>query len=78
MVSNQELVGLKHRVRDMVERDDFSILFNEIRKDIAQRILQTGVNQKEERENLYLMSHGLTLLEMKLQEFANEFSKEND
>lgn len=73
-----ELDQLRYKVKGMVEAGEFSLLFQEINRDIVAQILRTEVNQKEAREDLYLMSKGLTLLEMKLQEFANEITKENE
>lgn len=69
---------LKYKVKSMMEEGDFSIIFNEIREDLSRSILQTAVNQKDEREELYLISNALTLLERKLQEFANDAFKENE
>ncbi len=73
-----ELVQLKYKVNEMIEAGDFALLFSEINGDIAKRILQTEVNQKDAREELYMMSKGLILLEMKLREFANDIVKENE
>lgn len=68
---------LKYRVKDIEERGDFSLLFSLIKTDLTNQILLTNVNQKEDRENLYLMAHGLSLLERKIQEFVNDLNEES-
>ncbi len=68
---------LKYRVKDIEERGDFSLLFSLIKTDLTNQILLTSVNQKEDRENLYLMAHGLSLLERKIQEFVNDLNEES-
>lgn len=73
-----ELVQLKYKVKDMMEAGEFALLFSIINGDIAKSILQTEINQKETREELYMMSKGLILLEMKFREFANDLIKENE
>lgn len=36
------------------------------------------MDEKDKREDLYLMVHGLNLLEAKMQECVNEVTKENE
>ena len=68
---------LKYRVKDIEERGEDSLLFSLIKTDLTNQILLTNVNQKEDRENLYLMAHGLSLLERKIQEFVNDLNEES-
>ena len=70
-----ELEGLKSRVTQMVGDGDISLLFNEIRKDLANKILNTQVGQTELRESLYMQSAGLKTLEDKFQEYLNDINR---
>lgn len=72
---NYEIESLKKRVIDMVGGGDVALLFNEIRKDIANKIIDTPVNQTETRENLYFQANGLKLLEEKFQEYLNDINR---
>ena len=67
--------GLKDRVTTMVGDGDISLLFNEIRKDLANKILNTQVGQTELRESLYMQSAGLKTLEDKFQEYLNDINR---
>lgn len=70
-----DLEGLKYRVTQMVGDGDISLLFNEIRKDLANKILNTQVGQTELREMLYMQTAGLKALEDKFQEYLNDVNR---
>lgn len=70
-----DLEGLKYRVTQMVGDGDISLLFNEIRKDLANKILNTQVGQTELRELLYMQTNGLKALEDKFQEYLNDVNR---
>lgn len=70
-----KIQGLKDRVTQMVGGGDISLLFNEIRKDLANKILNTQVGQTELRESLYMQSAGLKTLEDKFQEYLNDVNR---
>ncbi|MGL5014214.1 MAG: hypothetical protein ACRC6V_07990 [Bacteroidales bacterium] len=70
-----DLEGLKYRVTQMVGDGDISLLFNEIRKDLANKILNTQRGQTELRETLYYQAEGLQLLEDKFQEYLNDVNR---
>lgn len=67
-----------YRVKDAMEGEDLSIIFQEIKDDLSQQILRTRPGEKEAREELYWQSYGLTLLERKMQEYVNDLTKENE
>lgn len=75
-----DLLGLKNRVTQMVGDGDISLLFNEIRKDLANKMMNTQPGQTELREQLYFQSEGLKHLEEKFQEYLNDINRieEND
>lgn len=73
-----ELQGLKERVGQMVGDGDISLLFNEIRKDIANKILSTHSGATDIRENLYQQANGLKLLEEKFQEYLNDINRDEE
>lgn len=72
------LKELMYRVKAVMEGEDLSTLLNEIKKDLSNQIVMTQMSEKEKREDLYLMIHGLKLLEAKMQECVNEVTKENE
>lgn len=69
---------LMYRVKAVVEGGDLSTLFEEIKKDLSNQIVMTKMDEKDKREDLYLMIHGLNLLDAKMQECVNEVTKENE
>ncbi|MGL5377208.1 MAG: hypothetical protein ACRDAT_02765 [Cetobacterium sp.] len=69
------LQGLKDRVTTMVGDGDISLLFNEIRKDLANKILNTQPGQTELRENLFYQAQGLNSLEEKFQGYVNDINR---
>lgn len=71
---------LMYKVKQLKEGDTLSLLLTEIKKDIADEIIKTGIDEKDKREALYLTVCGVDYFEKKLQQFVNEFdkSKEND
>lgn len=72
------LKELMYRVKAVVEGSDLLTLFTEIKKDLSNQIIMTKMDEKDKREDLYLMVHGLNLLEAKMQECVNEVIKENE
>lgn len=52
----------------------------DIKKDIALAIISTSYNDKERREELYMLTQALDALTMKLQGYVNQYEKsqEND
>lgn len=70
-----KLQGLKDRVTTMVGDGDISLLFNEIRKDLANKILNTQPGQTELRENLFYQAKGLSSLEEKFQGYVNDINR---
>lgn len=73
-----ELDMLKERVSDMVGNGDISLLFNEIKKDIAFQILRTPLEDKVTREMLYMQAQGCGLLEQKFQEYLNDVNRKKE
>lgn len=73
-----ELDMLKERVTDMVGNGDISLLFGEIKKDIAFQILRTPLEDKVTREMLYMQAQGCTLLEHKFQEYLNDVNRKKE
>ncbi len=67
---------LKERVGQMVGDGDVSLLFNEIRKDIANKILNTP--DSTEREMLYMEAQGCKRLEQKFQEYLNDLNRKQE
>lgn len=72
------LKELMYRVNGLMEGEDLSTLFSEIKKDLSNQIVMTKMDEKDKREDLYYMIHGLNLLEAKMQECVNEVTKENE
>lgn len=66
---------LMYKVKQMKEGDALSLLLSEIKQDIANEIIKTGIDEKDKREALYLTVIGVDHFEKKLQQFVNEFDK---
>ena len=77
---NTDRSQLMYKVKQLKEGDALSLLLSEIKKDIADEIIKTEVNEQSKREALYLTVKGVDYFERKLQQFVNEFDKlkEND
>lgn len=70
-----QLEWLKDRVTQMIGDGDISLLFNEIRKDIANKLLNTSIEETDIREQLYMQAAGCRLLEDKFQEYLNDLNR---
>lgn len=73
-----EIQALKERVSQMVGDGDISLLFNEIRKDLANKILNTTSHDSGTREILYRQAEGVKLLEEKFQEYLNDINRREE
>lgn len=73
-----EIQALKERVSQMVGDGDISLLFNEIRKDLANKILNTSSPDSGTREILYRQAEGVKLLEEKFQEYLNDINRREE
>lgn len=63
------------KLKGLMEGDDLSILLQELKNDIALSIVQTSFDQKEKREELYMLTKAIDGLQVKLQEYVNEYDK---
>lgn len=66
-----ELAQLMYKVRDLLEGEEISLLFNDIKHDISNQIMTTKPEESGKREELYFMSYGISLLERKMTELSN-------
>lgn len=73
-----ELRQLMYKVSNLLEGEEISLLFNDIKLDISSKILNTKPEDSEKREELYFMSYGITLLERKMTELSNDYKQENE
>lgn len=73
-----ELKQLMYKVSTLLEGEEISLLFQDIKLDISNKILNTKPDDSEKREELYFMSYGITLLERKMTELSNDFKQENE
>lgn len=66
-------------VKKLMEGDNLSSVLNEIKHDIALNIVRTSIDQKAEREELYMLTKAIDVLQVKLQEYVNyETNQENN
>jgi len=66
-------------VKHMMEGDSLSFILNELKQDIALNIVRTSFDQKDEREELYMLTKAIDGLQVKLQEYVNyETNQENN
>lgn len=63
------------KLKGLMEGDDLSNLLHELKNDIALSIVQTSFDQKEKREELYMLTKAIDGLQVKLQEYVNEYDK---
>ena len=63
------------KLKRLMEGDDLSNLLQELKNDIALSIVQTSFDQKEKREELYMLTKAIDGLQVKLQECVNEYDK---
>lgn len=71
-----ELRDVEFRVQGLMRDGVLSLVIEQIKKDTAERIVQTEPNAGAMREELYMFCRALDGLEMKLQEYVNNESQE--
>lgn len=54
------------------------LLTKELKQKIALDIISTRLNDKDQREELYMLSKAVDVFAMKLQEYVNEIEQENN
>ncbi|MGL5015465.1 MAG: hypothetical protein ACRC6V_14450 [Bacteroidales bacterium] len=69
--------GLMYKVSALLEEGEIISLFELIKQDLIIQSMNTKPNEGQRREELYHMTHGISLLERKMTELSNDF-KEND
>lgn len=68
-------IKLLSRIKNLTAGDDLPSLFEEIKNDIALSIVRTSLDQKDKREELYMLTKAIDVLQVKLQEYVNEYDK---
>lgn len=69
------LDAIKYKVSTIMEGEEISLLFQQIKTDIAAQIIRTKPNDAEKREELYYITQGIDFLERKMTEYANEIKE---
>lgn len=69
------LDAIKYKVSTIMEGEEISLLFLQIKNDIAAQIIRTKPNDADKREELYYITQGIDYLERKMTEFANEIKE---
>ena len=70
-----ELKQLMYKVSTLLEGEEISLLFQQVKTDIASQIIRTKPNDADKREELYYITQGLDYLERKMTEYANEIKE---
>lgn len=73
-----ELRQLMYKVSQLLEGEEISLLFNDIKLDISTQIMTTKPDEAGKREELYFMSYGINLLERKMNELSNLANQETE
>ena len=60
-------------VKQLEGAGHLAFLINELKSDIALSIIQTNFKQKDEREELYMLTKAIDALNVKLQECVNQY-----
>lgn len=63
------------KVKQLMEGDSLLHIINDIKQDIALSIVHTSFNQKDEREELYMLTKAFDALKVKLQEYVNTYDE---
>lgn len=66
-----ELKQLMYKVSTLLEGEEISLLFEDIKLDISNQLMNTKPAESDKREELYYMSYGITLLERKMTELSD-------
>lgn len=69
---NRSMEQLRSKVKLMLEGEEISLLFDMVKKDLANQILLTKPNESEKREELYLTANGVDLLSRKMMAISYE------
>ncbi len=67
--------SLVFKLKNLMEGGDLLLLLNDIKHDIALSIVHTAFDQKDKREELYMLTKAIDGLQVKLQEYVNEYDK---
>lgn len=70
--------ALKYKVSTLMEGEEISLLFQQIKNDIATQMLHTKPTERDKREELYYLSQGVNLLECKMTEYKNDIEEINN
>lgn len=60
-------------VKTLMVGDSLPFLLDELKNDIALKIIHTDFKQNVEREELYMLTKAIDALKVKLQECVNEY-----
>lgn len=70
------MTDIKHiiyKVKQLMEGEDgLPYILNQVKQDIALDIIQTDFNDRERREELYMLTKAIDALTRKLQEYVNK------
>lgn len=69
------LNAIKYKVSTVMEGEEISLLFQQVKTDIAAQIIRTKPNDAEKRDELYYIAQGIDYLERKMTEYANEIKE---
>lgn len=64
-----------YKVKGLMEGDSLPFLLDEMKKDLALKIVHTNFNQKDEREELYMLTRVIDEFKVKLQEYVNLYDQ---
>ena len=69
------LNAIKYKVSTIMEGEEISLLFQQVKNDLANQIIRTKPNDTDKREELYYITQGIDYLERKMTEYANEIKE---
>ena len=69
------LNAIKYKVSTIMEGEEISLLFQQVKNDLANQIIRTKPNDADRREELYYITQGIDYLERKMTEYANEIKE---
>lgn len=69
------LEGIKYKIAALMEGDDLSIVFSEIKRKLAQDIINTKPDEVSIRNEKYWLVNSIKTLEKEFQGYVNDISR---
>ncbi|MGL5013147.1 MAG: hypothetical protein ACRC6V_02495 [Bacteroidales bacterium] len=72
---NPRLEGIKYKIAALMEGDDLSIIFDEMKRKLAMEIINTDPDDVSMRNEKYWLVRSIKTLEKEFQGYVNDISR---